>query len=67
MTASDHAVSHLAYSSLVKATWILIDVIADHPQLSFLDSNGYYEVKLLSAVSYFRKYSRANKLEADVF
>lgn len=49
--ASDQAITLPAYTNLVKASWILVDVIACHPQLSFLDSNTHYEVQFLSAVS----------------
>jgi hypothetical protein len=48
---SDSAVPLLAYINLIKASWILIDIIACHPQLSFLNSSTHYEVQLLSAVS----------------
>jgi len=63
MTASDQAVTLLAYSNLIKASWILIDVITCHPQLAFLDSNMYYEVKLLSAVSCFEIF----QTQADLY
>jgi hypothetical protein len=52
---SDHAVPLPAYTNLIKASWILIDIIACHPQLSFLDSSTHYEVQLLSAVSHSSK------------
>ncbi|KAH0558859.1 hypothetical protein GP486_004507 [Trichoglossum hirsutum] len=46
---SDHAVPLPAYANLIKASWILVDIIACHPQLSFLNSSTHYEVQLLSA------------------
>jgi hypothetical protein len=49
---SSQTISVQAYTDLIKASWILVDVIACHPQLSFLDSNMHYEVQILSAVSY---------------
>ena len=48
----DRAITLSAYTNLIKASWILVDVIACHPQLPFLDSSMHYEVQLLSAVSY---------------
>jgi hypothetical protein len=45
------AVSPSGYADLIKTSWILIDVIASHPQLSFLDLNTQYEMRLLSIVS----------------
>jgi len=54
--ALNQAVTLSAYTNLIKASWILIDVIACHPQLSFLNSNMHYEVQLLSAVSYLLKF-----------
>ncbi|RYP53275.1 hypothetical protein DL768_001715 [Monosporascus sp. mg162] len=34
------ALQHQAYTNLLKASWILIDIIAVHPQLSFLSSGS---------------------------
>jgi len=45
----------LAYTNLIKASWILVDIIACHPQRPFFDSPTRYEVQLLSAVSHSRK------------
>jgi hypothetical protein len=53
--ASDCTVPLLAYINLIKASWILIDIIACHPQLSFLNSSALYEVQLLLAVSFSLK------------
>lgn len=49
---SDQCVPVSAYANLIKASWILIDIIAGHPQLSFFNSSTHFEVQLLSAVSH---------------
>lgn len=46
------AVSVTAYTHLVKASWILVDIISCHPQISFLGHGTRYEIPLLSAVSH---------------
>lgn len=38
------------YINLIKASWILIDVIARHPQLNLLDSGIRCDVELLANV-----------------
>jgi hypothetical protein len=48
---SDH-VPVLAYTNLIKASWILVDIIACHPQRPFFDSSTRYDVELLSTVSH---------------
>lgn len=45
------AISQQGYVDLIKASWILIDVIARHPQLNMLDSVVRCEVELLAEVS----------------
>lgn len=44
------AISQQGYINLIKASWILIDVIARHPQLNLLDSDTRYNVELLANV-----------------
>ena len=39
------------YINLIKSSWLLIDIIARHPQLNFLISDVQYEVQLLAAAS----------------
>lgn len=54
MTLAEEAagfVSHQGYLDLIKAAWILIDVIARHPSLNLLDSGVRCEVELLGQVS----------------
>lgn len=48
---TEHIVSQQGYLDLIKASWILIDVIARHPQLNLLDSGIRCEVELLAEVS----------------
>ena len=38
-----------AYTNLIKASWILVDIIACHPQVSFIAASTHSEVHLLSA------------------
>ena len=47
------AVTGQGYLDLVKASWILVDVIKRHPQLNLLNADIRYEVVLLAEVSYF--------------
>ncbi|KAF8244856.1 hypothetical protein K440DRAFT_557690 [Wilcoxina mikolae CBS 423.85] len=44
---SDATVPQGGYMNLVKASWILVDVIARHPQSNVLDSDVQFEVQLL--------------------
>lgn len=38
------------YADLIKASWILIDVIARHPQLNLLDPGIRFDAELLAEV-----------------
>ena len=38
-----------AYANLIKASWILVDIIACHPQVPFIAASTHSEVQLLSA------------------
>ena len=38
-----------AYTNLIKASWILIDIIACHPQVPFIKASTHSEIQLLSA------------------
>lgn len=38
-----------AYTNLIKASWILIDIIAGHPQVPFISASTHSEVQRLSA------------------
>jgi hypothetical protein len=50
-SVSNDTVPPPAYVNLIKASWILIDIITGHPQLPFFDSSTHFDVQLLSAVS----------------
>jgi hypothetical protein len=52
---SNSSVSVPAYTNLIKASWILVDIVACHPQLIFLNSSTHYEVKLLSVVGLLQR------------
>lgn len=45
------------YIDLIKASWILIEVIARHPQLKLLDPGNRSEVDLLASVRTTRESS----------
>jgi hypothetical protein len=47
-------VSPQAYADLLKASWILIDIISKHPQMKFWSpTSEYFQVQLLAEVCYF--------------
>lgn len=54
------SVPRQGYVDLIKASWILIDVIARHPQLNLLDSVVRCEVELLAEVG-SRKSQKSQK------
>lgn len=47
----NHPICIQGYLDLIKASWILIDVIARHPQLNLLDTVVRGDVELLAEVS----------------
>lgn len=47
--------SQQAYIDLIKSSWILIDVIAHHPQLNLLEPGISFNVELLANVRYQRE------------
>jgi len=49
VSESGQEVPLAAYTSLMKASWILIDIIACHPQVPFLSAKTHSEVQILSA------------------
>ena len=48
-TVSESQIPLAAYINLIKASWILIDIIACHPQVPFITASTHSEVQLLSA------------------
>lgn len=47
---ADTAVTQQAYINLIKSSWILVDLIARHPQLNLLDSGVRYDVEVFANV-----------------
>ena len=43
-------ISNIAYTYLIKASWILSDVISKHPQLNLLETAVQYDVQALAEV-----------------
>lgn len=54
-----------AYANLIKASWILVDIIACHPQVPFIAASTHSEVQLLSA-ELKNEFSRLSVLESIV-
>ena len=49
---AEHEISLGGYTSLIKASWILLDIISCHPQAAFFSTTTRSEVQILSAVRY---------------
>ena len=49
ITEPEQSVAPAAYANLIKACWILIDVIPCHPQLPFISASKSFELQSLSA------------------
>ena len=49
VTVTQQKVPLAAYTNLIKASWILVDIIACHPQVPYSKANTHSEVQLLSA------------------
>lgn len=54
-----------AYTNLIKASWILVDIIACHPQVPFIAASTHSEVQLLSA-ELKNEFSRLSTLDSIV-
>lgn len=54
-SSPNQTISRQGYTDLIKAAWILVDIIGRHPQLDFLDSDIRYEVVQLTQVGVFFK------------
>lgn len=57
-SSSGQIISQQGYADLIKAAWILVDIIGRHPQLDFLDSGIRYEVVQLTQVSFPPKFGK---------
>ena len=60
-----HEVPLSPYTSLIKASWILIDIISSHPQVPFLSASTHSEVQILSA-ELKSEFLRLKNLEAVI-
>ncbi|KAA8911289.1 ankyrin repeat-containing domain protein [Sphaerosporella brunnea] len=49
LRSTEETIFRQGYLNLMKASWILIDVIVRHPQLNFLHNTLRYDVELLTA------------------
>ena len=49
VTVPQQKVPLAAYTNLIKASWILVDIIACHPQVPYIKANTHSEVQQLSA------------------
>lgn len=47
---SERKISWQGYANLIKAAWILIDIITIHPQLDYLETSTGYGIALLVEV-----------------
>ncbi len=54
-----------AYANLIKASWILVDIIACHPQVPFIAASTHSEVQFLSA-ELKAEFSRLSTLDSIV-
>ena len=65
VTVSQQKVPLAAYTSLIKASWILVDIIACHPQKPYIKANTHSEVQLLSR-ELKNEFSRLSALQSIV-
>ena len=49
ISAPEEKVPLSAYANLIKSSWILVDIIASHPQITFVTASTHLEVRSLSA------------------
>ena len=65
VTVPQQKVPLAAYANLIKASWILVDIIACHPQVPFIKASTHSEVQLLSA-ELKNEFSRLSVLQSIV-
>ena len=65
VTVPQQKVPLAAYTNLIKASWILVDIIACHPQVPYIKANTHSEVQLLSA-ELKNEFSRLSALQSIV-
>lgn len=61
-------VSLPAYTNLIKASWILVDIIAYHPQIPFITASTHSDIQILSAElkNEFSKLSALDSIVPDL-
>ena len=65
VTVPQQKVPLAAYTNLIKASWILVDIIACHPQVPYIKASTHSEVQLLSA-ELKNEFSRLSALQSTV-
>lgn len=65
ITEAKKEVPLAAYTNLIKASWILVDIIASHPQVPFIAASTHSEVQLLSG-ELKNEFSRLSTLDSIV-
>ena len=65
VTVPQQKVPLAAYTNLIKASWILVDIIACHPQVPYIKASTHSEVQLLSA-ELKNEFSRLSALQSIV-
>ena len=63
VTVPQQKVPLAAYTNLIKASWILVDIVACHPQVPFIKASTHSEVQLLSA-ELKNEFSRLSDLQS---
>lgn len=64
VTVPQQKVPLAAYTNLIKASWVLVDIIACHPQVPFIKASTHSEVQLLSA-ELKNEFSRLSALQSN--
>ena len=65
VTLPQQKVPLAAYTNLIKASWILVDIIACHPQVPYIKASTHLEVQLLSA-ELKNEFSRLSALQSSI-
>ena len=65
VSAARQEVPRSRYANLIKSSWILIDIIACHPQIHFITASSRSDVQLLSA-ELKKEFDRLSKLQLIV-
>ena len=65
VSKQNQAVPAGAYTNLIKASWILVDILSCHPQLPFITATTHAQVRLLSA-ELKKEFLRLARLDSSV-